>query len=114
MQLEQLPVDVAHSEHPSQLEHVVVIPPREYVKLPQAVQSPLEYLYPASHPLHFPVVTTQPEESQTDGHDEHSDAPPVEYVPLEQSLQLSAPSPEYFPAGHDVQTLSFNFEYDPP
>ena len=69
LQLVHFPVDVEHIEQPSQLEHVVVVPPREYVKLPHAIQSPFENLYPASHPLHFPVVETHPVESQTDGHD---------------------------------------------
>ena len=44
----------------------------------QVIQSPFEYLYPASQPLHLPVVTTHPVESQTLGHDEQLPVPPVE------------------------------------
>ena len=69
---------VEHAVQPVHEEHVLVFPPVEYVNVPHAIQSPFEYLYPASHPLHFPVVTTQPDVSQTERHVVQLPIPPVE------------------------------------
>ena len=70
---------VEHAVQPVHEEHVVVFPPVEYVNVPHTIQSPFEYLYPASHPLHFPVVTIQLDVSHTVGHDTQLPVPSVEY-----------------------------------